>query len=162
MGANRGVFAGVCKLFRSVPDSVRRSVNSLTAQVNTWIVLSEYMMETSVYNQQCHVESSGEAGDDDIPRSRLACHLCKRRVTQPVPVPPISKQSTNTFFLIGARASGKAPQTQNLLGSKSLNDFMCFGSDRTLPSCTTCLKSTQFCDYPSVAQKPGPKTGKQT
>lgn len=34
-------------------------------------------------------------------------------------------------------------------------------SDRTLPSCATCLKSGQSCEYPTSAQKPGPKTGKQ-
>jgi hypothetical protein len=33
------------------------------------------------------------------------------------------------------------------------------GSDRALPSCSTCLKSAQPCEYPSTAQKPGPKTG---
>lgn len=32
-------------------------------------------------------------------------------------------------------------------------------SDRVLPSCSTCLKSSQTCVYPTSSQKPGPKAG---
>lgn len=69
-------------------------------------------------------------------------------------------------YYAGERASGECWSrclTDQDHPSRPVLMLECFPlySDRTLPSCATCLKSGRPCEYPTSAQRPGPKTGER-
>ncbi|KAJ6782082.1 hypothetical protein PWT90_03160 [Aphanocladium album] len=83
-------------------------------------------------------KSARERGERDMERdppepglSALACYACKRRKV---------KWSVLFFLTVGA-------QSGSLMGN------------RTLPVCSLCAKTESTCEYPTYAEKPGPKLG---